>query len=501
MNSADDFRSGQSLSREPSRQGMKFMVERNHINVLRREVLRRVAESFLHDADFGKSVERIPFVMRPKNTKPSRCCIYKDRAILRFRVMAALGFRLEDEEDDSTPLSVYAEKALEREQPSAPILTVCDTACQGCIPARYYVTDACQNCIAHPCIGSCHFGAIQHIKGRSYIDPEKCRNCGMCHDACPYQAIVRLSVPCEDACPVKAIHKGENGRAEIDITKCISCGRCMRACPFGTVIERSEIVDVLSAMKAGKHLTAMMAPAIVGQFPGNLKRVVEALRELGFSEVLEVASGADVTTKREAAEFVERMKHGERFMTTSCCPGYVEAVRLHLPEMAPFVSSTSTPMHYCAEIAKERFPCTTTVFIGPCVAKRREALYYPIVDYVLTFEEVGALLEAKNIDVSSCAEHSLGDGASGDGRGYAISGGVAAAVKKAVGNDVEVTPLYVNGLSLAGLRKLKSYATKDCPGNLVEVMACEGGCVGGAGVIGDKIKVTKAVESFAKSGM
>ena len=133
------------------------MVERNHINVLLREVLRRVAESFLHYADFGNSVERIPFVMRPKNTRPNRCCIYKDRAILRFQVMAALGFRLEDEEDDSTPLSVYAEKALEREQPSAPILTVCDTACQGCIPARYNVTDACQNCIAHPCIGPCHF--------------------------------------------------------------------------------------------------------------------------------------------------------------------------------------------------------------------------------------------------------------------------------------------------------------------------------------------------------
>ena len=158
MNRADGFRIGQSLSREPSRQGMKYMVERNHINVLRREVLRRIAESFLHYADFGNSVERIPFVMRPKNTRPSRCCIYKDRALLRFQVMAALGFRLEDEEDDSTPLSVYAEKALEREQPSAPILTVCDTACQGCIPARYNVTDACQNCIAHPCIGSCHFG-------------------------------------------------------------------------------------------------------------------------------------------------------------------------------------------------------------------------------------------------------------------------------------------------------------------------------------------------------
>lgn len=94
MNSADGFRIGQSLNREPSRQGMKSMVERNHINVLLREVLRRVAESFLHDVNFGKSVEHIPFVMRPQNTRPSRCCIYKDRAILRFQVMAALGFRL-----------------------------------------------------------------------------------------------------------------------------------------------------------------------------------------------------------------------------------------------------------------------------------------------------------------------------------------------------------------------------------------------------------------------
>lgn len=477
--------------------------ERNHVNELRREVLRRIAEAFYNEEeDFGRALEHIPYAMRPKTSKPNRCCIYKDRAILRFRIIAGLGFRIEDESDDETPLSVYAERAMQREKPRAPILTVCDIACQGCIPARYYVTDACQNCIAHPCTGSCRFGAIFHVKGRAYIEPEKCKNCGMCHDHCPYQAIVRLTVPCEDACPVKAMHKGENHRAEIDGTKCISCGRCMRACPFGTVIERSEIIDVMRVLKEeGRHVTALMAPAIVGQFQANIKKLFDALHRLGFDEVMEVAVGADVTTRKEAAEFVERMEKGERYMTTSCCPGYVEAVRLHIPEAMPFVSSTRTPMHYTCEIAKQRFPGTTTVFLGPCVAKRREALSDPEVDYVLTFEEVGALFEARGIDVKACAEEDLPEIPSGEGRKYAISGGVAGAVYKEVGDRYEVKPLYVNGLSLAGLRTLKAYATGSCPGNLVEVMACEGGCVGGAGVISDKNKAARAVETFSIKGV
>ena len=172
--------------------------------------------------------------MRPRGSEiMSRCCIYKDRAILRERLRAAMGFRLEDETDDSIPLRTYAEEALERKEPNWPILTVCDIACQGCMRARYYVTDACQGCVARSCIGSCRFGAISFSRGRSTIDPEKCRNCGMCMDACPYHAIVRLNVPCEAACPVRAIHKGNKGRAEIDFEKCTSCGRCMRACPFG----------------------------------------------------------------------------------------------------------------------------------------------------------------------------------------------------------------------------------------------------------------------------
>ena len=250
----------------------------NMLSSLRLGVIERLALSFWAGT-LPEDVDRIPLLMRPRGSEiMSRCCIYKDRAILRERLRAAMGFRLEDETDDSIPLRTYAEEALERKEPNWPILTVCDIACQGCMRARYYVTDACQGCVARSCIGSCRFGAISFSRGRSTIDPEKCRNCGMCMDACPYHAIVRLNVPCEAACPVRAIHKGNKGRAEIDFEKCTSCGRCMRACPFGAVMERSEVLPVLRALASGRHVTALMAPAIVGQFPGGPARIVTALR-------------------------------------------------------------------------------------------------------------------------------------------------------------------------------------------------------------------------------
>ena len=247
-------------------------------------------------------------------------------------------------------------------------------------------------------------------------------------------------------------------------------------------MERSEVLPVLRALAGGRHVTALMAPAIVGQFPGGPARIVTALRGLGFSDVMEVALGADVTSQREAAEFVERMERGDSFMTTSCCPAYVEAVRRHAPELLPHVSETATPMHYTAELARERHPGTVTVFIGPCVAKRQEGLHDDMVDYVLTFEEVGALFDARGIVVEECEEHEL-ERPSNEARGYAIAGGVAAAVEKMVGGRMEVRPVSVNGLSPQGLRKLQSFVKGGCPGNLVEVMTCAGGCVGGAGVV------------------
>ena len=479
------------------------MSELNHVNELRRDVLRRVARAFMlgKENGGGREMNRIPFQIRPKDGGSDRCCVYKDRAVLRYRCMAAMGFLPEDETDDSVPLSEYASRAAARESTAAPfVISALDVACHGCVQARYFVTDVCQSCTAHPCVGACRFDAIHIVNGRSRIETAKCRNCGKCMDVCPYSAIVRLTVPCERSCPVNAIKKNGTGRAEINFDKCISCGRCMRACPFGAVLERSEIVDVLRHFKRDQHVTAMVAPAISGQFPVPLEKLFTGLRYLGFSDVMEVATGADITSKHESAEFIERMEHGERFMTTSCCPGYIQAVRKHAPEVEPFVSSTRTPMHYTAELARRKNPDTKTVFIGPCVAKRVEAMADSNVDFVLTFEELGALFAAAEIDLATCPDSPLGDGASGEARRYAVAGGVAAAVQHAVAGSVEVVPVQVNGLSVKGIRQLKGYATGECPGNLVEVMACEGGCAGGSGVLEDRAKVAKAVDAFASRG-
>jgi iron only hydrogenase large subunit-like protein len=241
----------------------------------------------------------------------------------------------------------------------------------------------------------------------------------------------------------------------------------------------------------------MVAPAIAGQFPVRLGKIISGLKKLGFSRVMEVASGADVTSKHESEEFIERMEKGERFMTTSCCPGYIQATHKHIPEIAPFVSDTRTPMHYSAILAAEQNPGTKTVFIGPCVAKRIEGIKDSSVDLVLTFEELAALFAAAEIKLAECSEDELEPEPSGDGRRYAVSGGVASAVVAAVGNRVEINPIPINGLSLKNLKLLSSFAKTTCPGNLVEVMACEGGCAGGSGVLGDCAKVTKAVHAFA----
>ena len=447
---------------------------------LKREILVRLIKSFLSD-NFEENTRLIPYDMRPKGHEvPYRCCIYKERAILRDRAVAGLGHSIE-ETDDSELLSDLAAKALERKEPDERPLTVLTTACKGCVPARIYVTDLCQGCVARPCVNTCKFGAISVINGKSVIDPAKCKNCGMCAQVCPYQAIQKIIVPCENACPVGAIAKGEDGHAKIDFDKCISCGKCVAACPFGAVHEKSQIIDVLKNIKEGKKVIAMVAPAIMGQLPCTPQQLKEAIQELGFYEVYEVAQGADVTTKTEAAEFVERMEHGEEFMTTSCCAGYNELVEKHVPELKPFRSDTKTPLYYTAEIVKKEHPDAVTVFFSPCVAKRREALQNENVNYVLNYEELGAWFIALNIQVAECKESEFKNEASAEARNYAVTGGVAKAVQTLLPEEIPAHPVVINGLDKQSIRDLKKYAKNGmCElGNLIEVMACPGGCLGG----------------------
>ncbi len=448
---------------------------------LKRDVLVRLIKAFLSD-NFCENTRLIPYDMRPKGAEvPFRCCIYKERAILRSRTIAGLGFSIE-EDDEKTLLSDYAAKATERKKPEANPLTVVENACKGCPESRIFVTELCQNCVARPCMNTCRFGAISHINGRSFIDPVKCKKCGLCMTVCPYGAIIKTVVPCENACPVNAIAKDENGFARIDKEKCISCGKCVTACPFGAVHAKSQIIDVLGKIKEGKKVIALLAPAIVGHFSGSFEQLKTAFKKAGFWDIYEVAQGADVTIQTEAKDFQERLEKGAPFMTTSCCAAYNELVKKHLPELKPFVSDAQTPLYYTAEIAKKEHPDAVTVFGSPCFAKRREVLENPNINYVLNFEEINAIFIALGIDMEVCEEEKLANEASKQAREFALSGGVAGAVKAAwKGAPEALQPVVINGLNKPTIRDLKMYAKMEkCPiGNLLEVMCCEGGCIGG----------------------
>ena len=465
----------------------------NHLINVKRWIIRNIALAYLksrdtaggsyaQDSEFRQAVKRLPFEHTPPGSVAKyRCCVYKERAIVRLRVLAGLGFSVEGD-DEMTSLLEYADKALKRTAIENPPLTIIDIACKGCVNARYFVTELCQGCLARPCESTCPFGAVSVVNGHSVIDGKKCRNCGKCKEACPYHAIARIAVPCEESCPTDAIRKDENGVASIDSAKCISCGCCVAACPFGAVLERSQIVDILRKLDSSRPVCALVAPAIAGQFATDFPRLMTAIKELGFSEVAEVAAGADRTAIEEAQELKERMEKGGPFMTTSCCPAYIQAARRLMPELTPHISDTPTPMHFTAEMIKTKNPRNLTVFIGPCVAKRKEALEDSCVDFVMTFDELEALFDAAGIVPANCEPAELRNEPSAEGRGFAVSGGVAAAVKAAMGEECEVKAFCINGLSKAAIAQLRAYAKNGAPWDLIEVMTCPGGCISGAGV-------------------
>ena len=466
---------------------------------IKKEILVRIIKAFLSE-DFEEQARLIPYDMRPKGMEvPYRCCVYKERAIIKNRTLAGLGFSIE-EDDETVSLAKYAKRAIERKEIDEKHLTVLQSACKGCTSNKIYVTDLCQGCVARPCVSSCKFGAISIVNGRSVIDETKCKKCQMCVKACPYNAIVKVSVPCEDACPVGAIKKDETGFASIDFDKCISCGKCISACPFGAVHEKSQIIDILKSMKQGKKVIAMIAPAIAGQFPGNIYQLKSAIKKAGFTDVYEVAQGADITANNEAKEFLERIEEGHNFMTTSCCAGYNQLVKKHLPEIKSYVSTTGTPTYYISEIVKKEIPDAVTVFVSPCASKRTEGFENPNVDYVMNFEELGALFVAKKIQITECEEDSYVVESSKQARNFGFTGGVADSVKASLNDDTIIKPCVINGLNKESIRQLKKYANSgECENgcNLVEVMCCEGGCIGGNANINNQKTAKKLIENLS----
>jgi [FeFe] hydrogenase (group B1/B3) len=463
--------------------------------VIRREIIARLTK-LIHEDQLTEKVDRIPLEMAPKEKGARRrCCVHKERAVIKYKTMPLLGFSPGDERDELTPLADYARVAIDRREPSnKSTLTVVDEACTSCVKVNYVVSNLCRGCVARSCQMNCPKDAIIiNAAGKAQIVEEDCISCGICHKACPYHAIIYVPVPCEEACPVGAIKKNKDGVEEINEEKCIMCGRCINACPFGSIFEISQVVDVLSHIKKGGKLTAMVAPALHGQYGVKPGQVLNAIKEVGFAYIAEVAEGAAITAREEAAELQERLENGCSLMTTSCCPGYVQAVNKHIPALKTFVSETPSPMIFSARLAKERYPESKTVFIGPCVAKRKEAVDSGLVDFVLTFEELDAIFEGLGIDVKKMPEDALMADVPREARGFAASNGVTNAVKKA-GEDIFIKEVIINGLDKKSLNMLKAYSRGKAPGNFIEVMACEGGCLSGPCSIADERKGKRQFE-------
>ncbi|MDR1004978.1 MAG: monomeric [FeFe] hydrogenase [Prevotellaceae bacterium] len=461
------------------------MAFTNNIMIVRHRLLTELVKLWKNH-ELTERIDRLPIELSPRRSKHAgRCCVHKERAVWKYKSLPLLGLDMEDETDELTPLSEYAARALERAESGSPkenIMCVIDEACSACVQINYEITNLCRGCTARSCQANCPKKAV-HVResGEAWIDHDVCISCGICQKSCPYHAIVYIPVPCEEACPVKAISKDDKGIEHINEKRCIYCGKCLNACPFGAIFEISQVFDVLHKIRKGEKLVAIVAPSILGQFNATIEQVYGALRAVGFADVLEVAQGAMETVSHEAHELKEKLAGGQKFMTTSCCPAYIELVNKHVPDMKPYVSGTGSPMYYAARLARAKHPDAKVVFIGPCVAKRKEAQRDEAVDYVMTFEETASVLDGLGIRLEQSAPYSMSFASVREAHGFAQSGGVMGAVKAYLKEEADgISAVQIANLDKKNIGALRACAkTGKSPARFIEVMACEGGCITG----------------------
>ncbi|MFN2339665.1 MAG: monomeric [FeFe] hydrogenase [Halanaerobium sp.] len=446
----------------------------------------------------GNLIEEISNLSEKMITKDSpryRCCEFKERAIFDERIKAVLGFNIADNKDQS--LEELA-ASLPRQQKNRKIVEVIDTACDSCPIDKYIVTDACRNCVAHKCVNACPVNAIVIIQNKAYIDQSKCVECGKCAQACSYNAILENQRPCSRACELDAISSDSNRQAKIDRDKCVSCGSCIEACPFGAITETSDLIKVALELFSDKSkLAAMLAPSFVGQFgyQQSAGKVKYALKKLGFAEVKEVAAGAEITAAAESKELAEKIE-ADQTLLSSCCPAFKKMVENDFEELAELISTTDSPMAITAREIKSEASELQTVFIGPCTAKKEEALADENVDYVLTFEELTALFTAYDINLAELKKEEKMNDAGTLGRQFAFAGGLECSLQELLESDYESK--QVDGL---GKLKKELYLIKAEKNNynFLEGMACVGGCIGGPSAMINQNKAKKMVEEFAES--
>lgn len=331
---------------------------------------------------------------------------------------------------------------------------------------------------------------------------EKCINCGMCKKTC--NSINNLT------------------------DDCINCGQCILTCPSGALVPKYDYKKVLNYINDTDYVVvAFTAPAVrvaIGDefgFPEGTfleGKMVSALRNIGFNYVFDTTFGADITIMEEASELAERLKHKKTPLFTSCCPSWVLYMRKYHQEDLDYLSTCKSPITMEAimiksyfsemyEIPKEKI---ITVSIAPCVAKKTEKMYYPETDISITTRELVMLIRESSIDFCNLKDEefdSLMGKSSSSGLIFGASGGVTEAVIRTVYYMINGKKAPIKLYHLDEIRKeedfksttidLGKYYLKVAVVNkistvtekyeelkkydFVEVMACPGGCVGGAG--------------------
>ncbi|MDE7440462.1 MAG: 4Fe-4S dicluster domain-containing protein [Clostridia bacterium] len=482
------------------------MKSQSVVTELRRKVFTAVARVAYESENPEHDLEEIPYLITPDEVPKYRESIYRERQIAAERVRLAMGLSLRPANRPVHVTSGLNKSDIADKYYEPPLMQVIPSACDKCPDNEYYVSDQCRNCVSHACVKVCPKGAVSIVNGKSYIDQSKCIKCGKCKAACPYDAIAHHIRPCSAACGVKAISSDEYGRAHIDNDTCVACGQCMSACPFGAIADKSQIYQLIKAIKNGDEVVAAVAPAIVGQFGPKVTvgKMKSALLALGFKDVFEVAVGADVGCIAEAHHYVKEVTTGEiPFLFTSCCPAWAVLVKKQFPDLAPRVSEELTPMVATARSIKVNHPNARVVFIGPCAAKKLEASRRTVrsfVDFVITFEELAGMFDAKGINLEEIEELPVRIEATGAGRGYACAGGVAGAIEKCIHEyypEAEVKIQHAEGLTdckkilmLAKAGKLNGY--------MIEGMGCPGGCVAGVGTLIPPEKAKVVVDMTVK---
>ena len=475
------------------------------VDDIRRNVFTEVARLAYEGGDLNK-VDLIPYKMIRGEVAHHRHDVFLERAIVRERVRLALGMSPQNVEDQLPISASIHEAATDQKYFEEPLVNIIPFACNACPPKQVRITDSCQGCISHPCMNVCPKDAIYLDKDKHcHIDQDKCIKCGKCFNQCPYRAISKIERPCAAACGMDAIESDELGRARINYDKCVSCGMCLVNCPFGAIADKSQIFQIINAIKRDEEVIACVAPAFVGQFgpdatPAKLKA---AMRVLGFADVVEVAIGADLCTVEEAHDFLEEVPAKQPFMGTSCCPAWSVMAKKLFPQFKDYISMALTPMVITARMVKKDHPNARICFVGPCAAKKLEASRRSVrseVDFVLTFEELMGLFEAKAVNFADLPDNpeDAFNSASADARGFAASGGVAQAVVNAIKKmdpDREVKVMSAQGLADCKKMMMMAKAGK-YNGYLLEGMACPGGCIAGAGTLADPAKSVAMLNKY-----